>query len=487
MTDRRPGPGGPAPDGADARDARDAPAARPYRDVSLWLDQVADDGDRLEPRPGLDRATDADVVVVGGGLTGLWTAYYLTAADPTLDVLVVEQEVVGFGASGRNGGWCSALFPTSAAGLARRHGTPAALAMRAAMRATLDEVERVVAVEDLRCDLVRGGTVTLARTTPQLARARAEAAEAERWGDRLDLLGAEDARRRLAGRGTLGGTWTPDCLRVQPARLVRGLARVVERRGARVAERTRAVEVAPGRVVVEHAGRRADVRARWVVRATEAWTARLPGTRRAVAPVYSLMVATEPLPEDVWEGIGLAEAETFSDHRHLVVYGQRTADGRLAFGGRGAPYHWGSAIRPGSDREPTVFAALERTLRDLLPQLGAARVTHRWGGPLGIARDWHASVGADPRGLAWAGGYVGDGVATTNLAGRTLADLVTGRDTALTRLPWVGHRSRPWEPEPLRWLGINAGLRAAALADVEERLTDRPSAVARVMAPLTGH
>lgn len=468
--------------------SRPEDVTRPYRDLSLWLDQVAADGDPLEPRRGVERRTDADVVVVGGGLTGLWAAYYLALADPTLDVLVVEQEVAGFGASGRNGGWCSALFPASADALARRHGVPAALAMRAAMRDTVGEVARVVDAEGIGCDLRVGGTVALARSAPQLLRASDEAARAEAWGDRVELLDRSTARRRLDATAVQGGTWTPDCARVQPARLVRGLARVVERRGVRVAERTAAVEIEPGRVVVEHAGCRSTVRCRWVVHATEAWTARLPGSRRAVAPVYSLMVATEPLADDVWERIGLRDAETFTDHRHLVVYGQRTADGRLAFGGRGAPYHWGSRIRPDFDREPAVFAALERTLRELLPQLSGARITHRWGGPLGIARDWHAGVGLDRQtGVAWAGGYVGDGLSTTNLAGRTIADLLTGRETALARLPWVGHRSRAWEPEPLRWAGINAGLRATVLADAEERLTRRPSVLARLTAPVTGH
>jgi glycine/D-amino acid oxidase-like deaminating enzyme len=230
------------------------------------------------------------------------------------------------------------------------------------------------------------------------------------------------------------------------------------------------------------------VRAEVVVRATEGFTARLPGLRRAIAPVYSLMVATEPLPGDVWDRIGLAERETFSDFRHLIVYGQRTADGRLAFGGRGAPYHFGSRIRPAQDRDPDVFAALHRTLVDLLPAVEDAAFTHAWGGPLGIARDWCASVGLDrATGLAWAGGYVGDGVSTTNLAGRTLADLVLQRDSDLVHLPWVGHRSRLWEPEPLRWLGANVLLKVMTGADPEEERTGRPSRRAAVMERLLGH
>ena len=426
------------------------------------------------------------MVVVGAGLTGLWTAHYLAEADPSLRIVVLEAETAGFGASGRNGGWCSALFPASLDSLARRHGREAALAQHRAMRATVDEVGRVAAAEGIECDQVKGGTVVLARGPAQLARARAEVEHARSWGrdeSELRLLDAEAAGGLLDATGTVGATYTPDCAALHPARLVRGLARAVERRGVRLHERTRVSAIEPGRAVTEHGTVRAEV----VVRATEAWTPQLPGLHRALAPVYSLVIATEPLPAATWEAIGLRRRETFSDHRHLIVYGQRTADDRLVFGGRGAPYHLGSRVHPAHDRDERVFARLHATLVELFPVLRGTRVTHAWGGPLGIPRDWCASVGLDRRtGLAHAGGYVGDGLATTNLAGRTLRDLVLGRDTELVRLPWVGHHSPAWEPEPLRWLGINAGLRATVLADVEERVTRRPSVLARATAPLLG-
>jgi glycine/D-amino acid oxidase-like deaminating enzyme len=255
----------------------------------------------------------------------------------------------------------------------------------------------------------------------------------------------------------------------------------VEAAGVTIHEQTRVTAIEPGMARTTYG----DVRAEVVVRATEGWTARLPGSRREIAPVYSLMVATEPLPAATWADLGLADRPTFTDGRHVIIYGQRTADGRIAFGGRGAPYHVGSRIRPAFDEEPRVFSMLRATLRDLLPQLGDVGFTHRWGGPLGIARDWAASVGLDRgTGLAHAGGYVGDGVGTSNLAGRTLADLILRRDSDLVTLPWVGHRSPRWEPEPLRWLGANAGLTAMRIADAEESRTQRPSRVARVLGPL---
>ena len=416
------------------------------------------------------------MAIVGAGYTGLWTAYYLHRADPSLRLAVLEAEVAGFGASGRNGGWCSGLYPVSLTRLAAEHGRDQASRQYQAMQASVAEVGRVVAAEGLAADWAHGGTVTLARNEPQLARARDEIAEARKFGfgeDDLRLLSAAEARQRLHATSVLGGLFSPHCAALHPGKLVRSLAgRVTEQ--VALYERTRALAIEPGRVRTEHG----DLRAEVVVRATEGFTATLPGARRALAPVYSLMVATEPLPATMWDEIGLAGRETFADLRHLIIYGQRTADGRLAFGGRGAPYHFGSRIRPEYDCVPAVFGALRQSLGELLPPVRQLRFSHQWGGPLGIARDWHPSVGLDRgTGLAWAGGYVGDGVAASNLAGRTLAELILDRPSERTDLPWVNHRSPRWEPEPLRWLGANLGLRAMSWADRRE---DRDGAESRL-------
>jgi glycine/D-amino acid oxidase-like deaminating enzyme len=312
-------------------------------------------------------------------------------------------------------------------------------------------------------------------------------AEARSFGggeEDLRLLDADQARRMLGTTEAVGGTWTPHCAAIHPLRLARGLADAVERKGVRLFEGTEVTSIQPGMARTAMG----VVRASHVVRATEGYSPELPGLRRAIAPVFSLMIATEPLAAEQWEAIGLGRRETFSDYRNVIIYGQRTADGRLAFGGRGAPYHFGSRVRPEFDREPAVFANLRRVLVELFPVLAGVRVTHTWGGPLGVPRDWCASVGLDRvTGLAWAGGYVGDGVGTSNLAGRTLADLITGRDSEIVRLPWVGHRSRPWEPEPLRWIGVNGTLRLALWADRSEARSGRPSRAAAVLDRLIGH
>lgn len=353
--------------------------------------------------------------------------------------------------------------------------------MRQAMIDTVDEVGRTAAEAGIDCDYARGGTIVYARSAPQWRAAQEEVAAAQRLGvDHLELWGAD----RVHARDARGAVYDPACARVHPAALVRGLARAVEQRGATIYEHTAAEQWEPGLVRTD----RGIVRARHIVVALEGYGATTAQLKRRILPLYSLMIATQPLSDDVWNELGIQHGQTFSDGRHLIIYGQRTADNRIAFGGRGARYHWGSAIRHEYDRVERVFEHLLATLEEMFPQLPPLEAEHRWGGPLGVPRDWHASVAYDPAtGIGSAGGYVGDGLSTTNLAGRTLADLITGHDSALTRLPWVGHRSPSWEPEPLRFAGANAGLLAMTAADAEERATGRASLIARAMSPLIGH
>ncbi len=448
-----------------------------YRRLSLWLDTV---DDSLEPRPALHGDCEADVAIVGAGYTGLWTAYSLLREEASLRVVLLERETAGFGASGRNGGWASDLFPPTWARVAREGGgTAAAHAMHRGLVAGIDDIEATLAREHIDADMVRGGSLRVARTALQETTLREEVARSQRHDAPALALGwleAHEVDARVRVTHALGAAYTPHCARLHPGKLVRGLARSVEGLGARIAERTAVLAVEPHRAMTTHG----TVRAATVVRATEAYTTGLRGTRRALVPLYSLMIATAPLPAAAWEEIGWSRGETLADGRHLIIYAQRTGDGRIAFGGRGAPYHFGSRVSDDFDRDPAVFDALEETLHDLIPQTRGLAVTHRWGGPIGVPRDWFPSVGLDrAKGLGWAGGYVGDGVTASNVAGRTLADLILGRDTELTRLPWVQHRSPSWEPEPLRWLGVNMAVRAMRGADRVEVRTGRPSLRAR--------
>jgi glycine/D-amino acid oxidase-like deaminating enzyme len=454
----------------------DAATSR-YASVSLWHDLAHRTGDPLTPRPALPGSTDADVAIVGAGYTGLWTAYALLERDPSLRVVVVEREIAGFGASGRNGGWASAIFPTAWKRIARDSSADAARRMQNALNESVDVIGATAEREGFDCHFAKGGYVSVARNRAQWTRAQAEVANAAEWGfgdDFLRLLGAAEVGGLVGASNALGGTFTPHCAAIQPQLLNRGLAEAVERRGAIIYERTPATTVKPGLLRTPHG----DVRAGVVVRATEGYTADLAGFERDLIPMYSLMVATEPLPDQMWESIGLDARSTFSDKRHLRIYGQRTADGRLAFGGRGAPYHFGSRVDPSFDRDERVHQMLREILVELFPVVAGSQFTHAWGGNLGIPRDWFPSVSFDrSTGLATAGGYVGDGVTTACLAGRTLADLITKTPSDLVTLPWVGRRSRQWEPEPLRWLGVNAVTQLMSRGDRSEAASGKPSAM----------
>jgi len=438
---------------------------------SWWWAQL---GGLPEPRPPLEGDREADVCIVGAGYTGLWTALELRRADPSLDVVVLEREVAGFGASGRNGGWV--LGEVSIGSRMRAAaGNGAVDALDRAAQQTVDEVSDACAREAIACDFVKGGSLTVAQTAPQLARLRT--------AGRGEMLDAEQAAARVRIRGMRGARFTPHCARVQPAKLARGLAEAAERRGATIHERTPALALEPHAVRTPNG----TVRARWVIRATEGYTAALPGLKRTLLPLWSSMIVTEPLGAATWEEIGWAGRETIDDAAHVYCYLQRTADDRIAIGGRGRPYLFGSATERANGVPDATVRHLRARLTRLFPPLRDTPVAHAWAGVFGVSRDWAAAVHCDRQsGMCWAGGYAGEGVAAANLAARTLRDLVLGHDTELTRLPWVAHRAPDWEPEPLRWLAVQAvygGLRAA---DAIEDRTGRPSRLALAAAALSG-
>ena len=402
---------------------------------SFWWQQA----DRVA-RSALPGPTDADVCVVGAGYTGLWTAYYLARAAPDLRVVVLEQRFAGYGASGRNGGWLTNSITGGRDRYVRTHGAAAAHALQVALNDTVEEVLRVIEAEGIDAGVARGGELTVATNAAQWA--------------------------RLTSRGS--------------------------------------------------------ITARHVVRATEGFTTRLPGERRTWLPMNSSMIVTAPLPAGSWADIGWAGREVLGDAAHAYVYAQRTADDRIALGGRGVPYRFGSRLpdparggRPArsagwtrggrigdcparrgrigdSDCDgatpPGTVRSLHAALRRLFPAAGDVAIERAWSGVLGVPRDWTATVGLDSAtGLAWAGGYVGTGVAAANLAGRTLTDLLLGRSTALIALPWVDHRVRRWEPEPLRWLGVRGLYAAYRAADrAEHRGRPSTSPLARIADVVSG-
>jgi glycine/D-amino acid oxidase-like deaminating enzyme len=448
--------------------------ARHNGEISFWYASTA----TPTPRPPLPGDRSADVCIVGGGFTGLWTAYYLKHARPELDIVVLEREFAGFGASGRNGGWLSDRFATPRDQMARTHGRDQVLALQRAMQATVDEVIEVCAAEGIEADIVKNGLLLVGRGAAQAARLR-EHAEADRaWQNDIVELDQAALESRLRVTRGMAGIWSPHCARIQPAKLVRGLADAVERLGVEIYEGTAVTEVVPGEARTE----RGSVRAPTVLTCLEGFTASLRGQRRTWLPINSAIVATAALPRETWDQIGWQNAELLGDLAHAYMYAQRTADGRIAFGGRGVPYRFGSRTdRNGATQQKTI-KQLVGLLHEFFPAASQVPIEHAWCGVLGVPRDWSPTVRLDrATGLGIAGGYVGHGVATSNLAGRTLRDLVLGEDTELTRLPWVGRSARRWEPEPLRWIATRVVYGLYRTADRLESRSEsgRTSALAR--------
>ncbi|WP_210592617.1 FAD-binding oxidoreductase [Streptomyces sp. GESEQ-35] len=437
--------------------------------ISFWY---ADDGLPTVREP-LAGDASADVVIVGGGYTGLWTAYYLKKAAPFLRITVLEQKFCGYGASGRNGGW---LYNGIAGRdrYAKLHGHEAAVRLQQAMNATVGEVVAVAEAEGIEADVHRGGVLEVACTPAQLARLKAFHEHELSYGEKdRELYGARETAERVRVLDAVGSSWTPHGARVHPVKLVKGLAAAVEALGVVIHERTPVTEIRPKHAVTPYG----TVRAPYVLRCTEGFTAGLKGQKRTWLPMNSSMIATEPLTDEQWESVGWDGRETLGDMAHAYMYAQRTADGRIALGGRGAPYRFGSRTDNDGRTQQATIEALREILVRFFPSLAGVRIEHAWSGVLGVPRDWCATVTLDrSTGIGWAGGYVGSGVATANLAARTLRDLVQqdsgqGSRTELTDLPWVGHKVRKWEPEPLRWLGVHGMYATYRAADRRESAT----------------
>lgn len=476
----------------------------PYRngEISHWM-TAGDTADDASADPSQRRSAglpedEQDLVIVGGGLTGLWAAYHAAVDRPAAKVTVLEAEQVGYGASGRNGGWLSPLIPGNRAVYAKaarkrgQDGAAAVASFQREMDQSIDDTLRILDEEGIQADQHRGGHLRVATTPAAMKRLElshaADLANGYR-AETLELLDADAVKKRIAIGPALGGLLTRSTARVDPAKLVRGLAAVVEAKGVRILEHTRATRIAAGAVTTA----RGTVRAKTVLTCLEAYSGQVDSDarglgKRDVIPVNSSMVVTNQLPESVWERIGWQDRECLGDAAHTFVYAQRTADNRIAIGGRGTPY----AFNSGTPGQGAVDARTVRTLRARLelffPDVQFT-IEHAWRGAIGVTRDWCAGVSFDPATrIGVARGFAGHGVTATHLAARTLLDRASGQDTPLTQLPWNDHDSGRWEPEPLRWIGVHAMYRLFGVADrwEENRHSQDTSLIARFGSRLAG-
>ena len=437
-----------------------------------WPDSLWRDGQLNWNFDCLPREFSCDVAIVGAGFTGLWTAHHLLEIDPQLSIAIIEARQPGFGASGRNGGWCSALYPTSLATIAKETSREAAINLQRHLIRTVEDIGAHITKHDIQCGWSHSGTLSYSRNEAQLARQNADLIMYRDLGlgdEFMRSLSSSESQQRIKISESLGASFTPHCASLNPAQLLDGLVTHLLARGVTFFGDSIVSEIGNRSLRAHTVHGPATVNCKWSVRATEGFTARLKKHRRTIAPLYSYMIATEPISSRIWNDIGWDGRETWNDGRNMIVYAQRTSDDRIAFGGRGAPYKFASRIGGQFDNKASVHRLLEATLHELLPPTKSVEITNRWGGSLGVHRDWHPSVQADrTTGQASAGGYVGDGVAFSCLAAEALSHEILDTDNEIRTLPFMQHVSPKWEPEPLRWLGINGMISLTQRADEAE-------------------
>ena len=427
--------------------------------------------------PEISSNQSYDVVIVGAGYSGLWTAHHLLNLNPSLSIAILDAQQPGFGASGRNGGWCSAFSPMSLEAVAAQSNKQGAIDLQNALVTSVDEIGAHIANSNIECGWHKGGTLSFASNQLQLDRIRENISMSRHFGfddSFMDYLTPDQAKDRVRIQDCLGASYSPHCAALQPAQLVDGLVKQLLSRNVQFFGSSRVSHITSHRVSADTSKGSVSIDTKWIIRATEGFTARMKQYRRDVAPLYSYMIATEPLSDSQWKDIGWSNRETVSDGRNLVIYAQRTADGRIAFGGRGAPYKYASRIGFHFDNNPNIHSRIEKSMREMFPSIDNVDVTHRWGGALGVHRDWFTSAQIDHKShIASLGGYVGDGVAFSYVAAKEVATSILGTASDYLPLPIVNHVSPRWEPEPLRYVGINSILRLTNRADETEKRTGR--------------
>ena len=434
---------------------------------SLWRNQGS-----ITARDCVKAANSFDVAIIGGGFSGLWSAYHLKQLQPSLKIAIFEQKYVGYGASGRNGGWASAEYPTSNSRLIKEHGVQTYNNLRKSLIESIDEIGQIAKSNAWQIEYAKGGALVFATNKAQLTRISSEI------DDEHKFLTKDQASELLNVANIKGGIYTPHCAALNPFNLTQSLAKYLESNGVKIFEESKVEEISDKALLVN--GHR--IGCQISIRATEAFTARKWIANQQI-PIYSLMIATERLPSEILTQIRNSQRATFQEACNLITYAQITGDNRLAIGGRGSRYKLFSHLSERSETDVRMHSALEKRAVKWFPQLQSVNFEYRWGGPIALTRRWQSYLNYNPiTGQAAIGGYVGDGVTLSYLVAKTLAQIIDGQK--IPDLPFVNQRIGRWEPEPIRYLAVNAGFKATVVADFEERITGRPSLIAAVVDPL---
>ena len=459
------------------RVARDLAALRPGEQRGWWLREALSDDPGAPARP-LDDEISADVVIVGGGFTGLWAAWFLLEHAPEIRIAILEADIVGGGASGRNGGFLTGWWDALPA-LVRSFGVEGALAAAEAVGEAPKRIGSWTADHGVDAWFEPGGTLVVSSSPAQDEAVDDAVRMARELGlaDRFVRLSAADVRARCASPMLRAGVLVPGDANIQPARLARGLRRVLLERGVAIHEGTRVADVREDGDGVRVTSGGGSVRARRAILAVNAWAAGLPGFGFGPRLITwsSYMVLTEPIPERLRD-LGWTGGEAITDLRFTNHYFRTTRDGRIAFGGGGGRAGYGGRLGDWVTHDRGSVELAARGFRRLFPMLDDVALVDAWGGPIDIAPNHLPAFGTagDGHRIHWGHGYSGTGVGPAWLGGRILAALAQDRlDDPVARLPMVGHRSRRFPPEPFRFLGARV-IREAIVAKEQRDDLGRP-------------
>lgn len=430
-----------------------------YSDVSFWLATCPP----YEPNLPLQGDVTTDVAIIGGGFTGMSTAYYLRQAAPSHQVIVLESEVVGFGASGRNGSFAMTVIGLGIDILAMLKGKRAALNGHRYMERAVDTIGELVEEHNLDCDYTRPGFLRMATTEGYVKKIKKQIELCDELGIQgIEWLERDEAQAQVHSDLYLGAWWEPRMALVNPVKLVREMKRVAEKFGAQIYEHTPVISIERGAnfKLVTPSG---NVTAKKIVFATNAYSHLIPQIRRKQIPAWTYMVATEPLTDKQFDVIGWENRQGVEDARNLIHYYRISSDNRLLMGG--GPVGLSFAGNMNRDASVSAWRHLEEHIAYVFPALKGINITHRWGGPFSVTVDLTPALGyvGDQRAV-YSVGCIGHGVSMTHLNGQTIRDLILEKQTELTEVFFVNRRVIPWPPEPLR-LGISLALRSYLQAE----------------------
>lgn len=437
-----------------------------FRNKSFWLETAGE----FKPQPKLKGEEKVDIAIIGGGFTGLSTAYHLKKNEPSINVAIIESQICGYGASGRNAGFGMTLFGLTFTLTALRFGKEKALQAHRYMEKAVDYLSEFITGNKIDCDYERPGFLRVATSKAYVKRITHEIKLMHSLGiEGIEWISRDEVRREVNSPLYLGAWWEPRCVLINPAKLSWGMRKLNLELGVKIFEFSPVIEVRRTASKFTIKTDEGELEAEKILFATNAFSHLFPQLKRKQVPAFTYIVLTEPLDDKFFEEVGWRKRQGIEDARNLVHYYRLTKDNRLLMGGGDVGVGFGKNMN--YDENERIFNDLKNYVRKVFPILKNVKFTHQWGGPVSVPVDMAPAIGkiGDERAY-YSLGCVGHGVSLTNLNGKLLADLLLGKKSELTGMFFINRKTIPWPPEPLRF-AISHLIRG--YMRIEDKILDR--------------